>query len=260
MSTRRLDESISCQEMRTFFPTLEALDAEKKGRVRGHLEGCEECFAVLMEQVAQEEELEAEDLPVSLLESARGVVSAYVTAQRGMLGLMWDKLTQLVAQGEEWAKEKLDEGREWIKGAMNLWQMTPAWAGGHGLGPEPGPAMGAKGIAAEVVDDTWRPQGRVVPFEVKEEKEGPRVTGDGRFTLTLHTPEAQWQGAQVVCTLLLLVEGQRVSFESVVQPDPSGQGGQVRFAAEDLPQGAEDVPVPLEFLQLHLVVPNREAL
>jgi len=142
-----------------------------------------------MEQVAQEE-LEAEDLPASLLESARGVVSAYVTAQRGVLGLMWDKLTQLVAQGEEWAKEKLDEGRERIKGAMNLWRMTPAWVGGHGLGSKPGPTMGAKGIAAEVVDDTWQPQRRAVPFEVKEEKEGPCVTADGRFTLTLHISEA----------------------------------------------------------------------
>ena len=38
----------------------------------------------------------------------------------------------LVAQGEEWAEEKLDEGREWIKGAMMLWQLTPVLAGAKG--------------------------------------------------------------------------------------------------------------------------------
>lgn len=259
MSTRRLDESISCQEVRASFPDLETLDAEQRGRVRGHLERCEDCFSVLMEQVAQEE-LEAEDLPASLLESARGVVSAYVTAQRGVLGLMWDKLTQLVAQGEEWAEEKLEEARRWLGGTMVLWQMEPTIDAAAALGPGAlMPVMGAKEIAALVVDVTWQPQGRVVPFEVKRVEEEPRITADGRFTCTLYTREAQWQGAQVVCTLLL-VEGQRVSFESVVEADPSGQGGVVRFTAEGLPSGENEVPVPLYFVEFSIVAPNRAAL
>ena len=133
--------------------------------------------------------------------------------------------------------------------------MTPAWDG-PGLGRASVPMMGAEGIAAEVVDDTWLPRGKFVPFEIKEGKDAPRVTADGRFTLTLHTPDTQWQGTQIVCTLLL-VEGQRVSFESVVEPDPSGHGGQVRFTAEGLPRGA-DVPVPLELVQLYLLASHGE--
>jgi hypothetical protein len=242
---------MSCQEVRTLFPRLKTLDTERRGRVRGHLDRCEDCFSVLMEQVTQEEGLEKEALPVSMLESARGIVSAYLIARQGVLGMMWEKVRQAVAQGEEWAKERLAEGRKWIEGAMRLWQLSPAPA----FPPLPVPALGAtKGLAAEVMDDTWQPQNRVVSFEVREEEEGPRVTADGRFTFTLHTPEAQWQGAQVMCTLLL-VEGQRVSFESVVEPDPSGQGGQVRFMAEGLPP--KDIPVPLELLHLYLIAPDR---
>lgn len=256
MSTLRLDVPISCQEVQALLPRMKTLDAEKRGRVKGHLDRCQQCSSVLMVQAVPAERLEKEVPPASLLKSARGVMSAYFVARRGVSGLMWDKLIQLVAQGEEWAKEKLDEGRERIKRTMMLWQLSPAWAGGHGLGPEPAPMMGATGLAAEVVNDTWQPQGRVVPLEVREEEEGPRITADGRFTLTLHTPEAQWQGAQVVCTLLL-VERQRVSFESVVQLDPSGQGGQVRFSADGLPQGME-VPVPLELVQLYLLASNGE--
>jgi hypothetical protein len=286
---------MSCQEVRDLFPRLKTLDAEKRGRVRGHLKRCKECFSVLVEALKDENRfvrsaaaealgelqdpraiaplcealkhedgdvreaaaqalLEEKTPPASLLQSARKVVSAYLIARRGVLGLIWEKVREVAAQGEAWAKEKLAEGQRWIEGAMMLWQMTPALAGGSGLST---PGMGATGIAAEVVDDTWQPQGKVVPFEVRE-GEGPVVTADGRFTFTLHTPEAQWQGAQAVCTLLL-VEGQRVSFESVVQPAPSGQGGEVSFTAEGLPQGAE-VPVPLELVQLYVVASDREAL
>lgn len=254
MSTLRLDVPISCQEVQALLPRMKTLDAEKRGRVKGHLDRCQQCSSVLMVQAVPAERREKEVPPASLLKSARGVMSAYFVARRGVSGLMWDKLIQLVAQGEEWAKEKLDEGRERIKRTMMLWQLSPAPV----FPPMPIPVLGAatEGIAAEVMDETWQPQNKVVPFEVKEEKDGPRVTADGCFTLTVHTPETQWQGAQVVCTLLL-VEGQRVSFESVVQSDPSGQGGQVRFSADGLPQGME-VPVPLELVQLYLLASNGE--
>jgi hypothetical protein len=257
MNTLRLGEPISCQEVRSLLPHLKTLDAERRGRVRGHLDRCKDCFPVRKEQVTPEERQEKEAIPASLLKSARGVISAYLIARQGVLGLVWEKVREVASQGEAWAKEKLTEGQSWIKGTMVLWQMTPALDGAWGLGAARVPPLGAKGIAAEVVDDTWQPQGKVVPFEVRED-EGPVVTADGRFTFTLHTPEAQWQGAQAVCTVLL-VQGQRVSFESVVQLDLLGKRGQVSFTAEGLPQGAK-VPVPLELVRLYLIAPNKEVL
>ena len=162
--------------------------------------------------------------------------------------MLWEDVRQLAAQGKKWAKEQLAEAQRCLQGAMMLWQMPVMADAGLGQ-PLLVPTVSAQGTAAEVVDETWQPQGTVIPLEIKE---GPAVTAEGRFLYTLHTPEAQWQGKRMLCTLLL-VEGQRVSFESTVQPDPAGQGGQVNFTAEGLPQGKK-VTIPTELVQLFLVV------
>ncbi len=79
MSTLRLDEPMSCQEVRDLLPRLKTLDAEKRGRVRGHLKRCKECVSVLVEALKDEDEfvreaaaealLEEKTLPASLLQN-----------------------------------------------------------------------------------------------------------------------------------------------------------------------------------------------
>jgi hypothetical protein len=240
---------LSCEEARQRFDALlqEKLGGEEEEWAQEHLLVCEECLHAFANRVGQKVD-DGEiplrewpsDLPLPAMELYASSASSYAAA-REVVGVVWAEVKQLARQGIEWAKDQLDETQRCLQGAMMLWQM-PALAGGSDLSA---PGMGATGIAAEVVDDTWQPQGKVVPFEVRE---GPVVTADGRFTFTLHTPEAQWQGAQAVCTLLL-VEGQRVSFESKVEP-----GGQVQFTAEGLPPlEVEKVEIPLELVHLSLV-------
>lgn len=244
---------LSCKETRKRFDALlrEELRGEEEEWVQEHLLVCDECLDAFTNKVSRKVDAGEiplqewpSDLPLPPMELYTSASSLPAAAQE-VLGVMWREVREAARQGEELAKEKLAEAQRWVEGAMMLWQMTPTRA--RGLGPlAPAPGVGVKGTAAEVVDDKWQPQDKVVPFEVRE---GPVVTADGHFTFTLHTPQPQWQGTRMVCTLLL-VEGQRVSFESEVQ------GGQVSFTAEGLPQGEENRLVPLELLQLYLITPR----
>lgn len=251
---------LSCKEVRQRFDALlrEQLHGEEEEWIQEHLLVCDECLDAFTNKVGEKVDTGEiplrewpSDLPLPPMELYASSSSLPAAAQE-MLGVMWEEVRQLAAQGKEWAKEQLAEAERCLQGAMMLWRMPVMADAGLGQ-PSLVPAMDAQGTAAEVVDETWQPQGTVVPLEVRKGEE-PTVTADGRFTFTLHIPETRWQGARMMCTLRL-VEGQRVSFESTVQPDPSGHGGQVRFTAEGLPQGKK-VTIPVELVQLFLVAPH----
>lgn len=271
---------MTCEQAHGLFTALlkETLEAELGGRLEGHLLACEECSVALAEAIDRafapgafpSSAVPPLPAPVTAVAgvapaAARGHqmapalegledAAARSPALRERFGLLWEAVKQAARREKHaWAEAALAEGRHCLEGAMALWRlMFPELQGAH-VGAAAAPMMGADapGLTAEVVDETWQPQGRVVPLTIATPGGRPILTADGRFTLTVQTPETQWHGAQVVCTLVL-VEARRISFASVVQPAPTGSGGEARFAATELPQGPADVPIPLEFVQLML--------
>lgn len=245
---------LSCDEVRERFDLLAQTEGElsEEGEwVQEHLLVCDDCLAAftntMKAQVEQGNLREAwvEKVPMPLSPLAGKT-----------LGVLWDQVKHFAAQGVEWAMEQLDETQRCIQGAMQVWQMASIMAGG-GLGqkaalPVFAPMMGAKGITAEadVVDVNWQVQKEKVRFDITE---GPVITQDGDFLLTLQTQESQWHGAQVICTVTI-VEGQRVSVVGNVEADPSGAGGRVRFEAAGFSSPpTQQVEIPVEFIHLSVI-------
>lgn len=250
---------LSCADVRKEFERLSHKSnsepsTEADEDLREHLLLCEECWLAFAERVAQKVESGEiplaewpKDLPVPPMDLF--TVSA-AAIEHPSLGIMWQKVWNSAQQGQKWAQEKVAQGREWIDRCTPLWSMKPAFE--DGMGPSSVSTMEAQVLIAEVVDSSFQPKGGTVPLEIRE-GEGPRITADGRFTVTLHTSDRQWGAARAICTLIL-ADGQRVSFESILQPAPAGQGCDVRFTAEGLPPGVENVQVPLDFLRLYILL------
>jgi hypothetical protein len=238
------------------------LGAEEEEWVRDYLLIDDEALLAFTYQVAEKVdtgEIPLREWPSGLPMPPMELYSVPMTfsdAARQALGTIWEEVK---AQGKAWAAEQRETVQRCLQGAMMLWRISFAGAGAHYGKAAPEPTMGGNmDTAAEVVDENWQPQGQVVPFEITE---GPLVTKDGYFSYVLHTPEDRWQGNRILCTVPL-AEGQRLSFASVVEPAPSGQGGAVRFRAEGLlqrPPGEQDVPIPVDFVRLWLLPSSLEA-
>jgi hypothetical protein len=263
---------LSCTQVRQWLAAWvrDALDVEQADEIRDHVLVCDTCLLAFTEVV--EHQVDTGAIPLQAWPSALPLppqdlfattaapvpppVAAVATALAAVsetFGIVWDNVKQAAHAGLAEAQAALVEGRRCLEGARAFWrQMFPELQEAH-LGAAAAPMMGAdvSGLTAEVVDETWQPQGRVVPFTIATPGGWPVLTADGRFTLTVQTPETQWHGAEVVCTLVL-VETRRLSFTSVVRPAPTGAGGEVRFTATELLQGPADVLIPLEFVQLVL--------
>lgn len=253
MTLGRLEEPLACQTVRTLAPQLATLDAERRGRVRGHLARCHACAAAVPPQPRPT----ADRRPAAVRAAAHGVVSTYLLTLHGGFGMLWDAVQALAAQGEPGAQAQLAEGARWLTGALAFWQQWLSPVAGASLSVAPQAALEAPTLTAEVLDATGRPQARQVSWTVRPGA-GPRLTADGRFTCTFHSAETLWHGAPMLVTLRL-VEHRRLSFTSVVEPDPAAAGGIVHFAATGLPQGAE-VAVPLECLQASLIASPSEVV
>jgi hypothetical protein len=244
---------------------IEPFTPEEDEAMREHVLVCDACLLAFSEAVGRHIDagvIERQPWPRDLPLPSLALYTAYAAFQRAqeVLGMLWEPVQQAAREGQQWAMEQLTEGRRLLEGTMALLPRRRAMAGALGwLGAALGDVQDTESpvISAEVVDEHFHPQDRMLPLAIRTEEAGPLITADGCFAMTLHTNEAQWQGAPALCTLLL-VEGQRVSFAGVVEPDPHGPGGQVHFAAEGLPV-TETSPVPLGLIEIRLVVPSSEA-
>lgn len=251
---------LSCADVRRQFERLsrESIGGsltEADEDLQEHLLLCEDCWLAFAERVARKVESGEiplaewpKDLPVPPMDLF--TVSA-AAIEHPLLGVMWRKLRDLEAQGEKWPNQKLTQLRDNVERFMQFCEgltgiREPAFAT---LGTTAVPTTGVQVITAEVLDNNWKPTGTTVRFEIGD-KESPRITADGHFTLTARTADRQWVGAQVFCTMIL-VENQKVSFASVVEPDRSGQSGLVKIEAEGLPRRA--TVIPISFIRMSLL-------
>jgi len=150
----------------------------------------------------------------------------------------WEEVQ--AAMEEAWAQEVLRR----MAATVALWQAArprraarPSWG--------PGEAEPVETVEVQPLDRAGQPAGKPVSFHVDQP---PCLTAEGRFLFTLSTTEKP-PGEVVLCTMELVERGE-VTFAAPLRP--VGEGWRAEIAAEGLPAGEEEVPVPLERLRLYL--------
>lgn len=269
-------DPLSCQEVRQLFPALlaEKLGTEQQGRVQGHLLTCEECSVAFAEQIDQAlVRGDLSRLPVPPLAvpavlanvSGRGSVNAWLweavrregkaamelaqkTASRAsVLGI---KATELAQRWKE-ARERLENLELWLQRSLPFWKMailSPEFGMGATIARGPGESPA---VRIHHLDEAWEPTGMDSTGLVEE---GPTLTADGKFILTVTTDDKRLNGSRLICSLKLVQE-QAIRFEADVEA--AGTRWRARFHGEGLPAPSEDLTVSIELVQLYFFPPNK---
>lgn len=276
MAKLKLAEPMNCEQARALFADLiaERLDAERRGRVRGHLLACEECsvaFAEALDAALASGSLPHPavpplPIPVSLLPSEAGL-----TGFGEVRGGLWEAMKQWASaaarlpsgaaqviggqaaemgQSIAAAQERLAILLRRLQGSYALWGLDFGFAGG--MGPNLGTLSGET-VHVQHLDETGHATGEVTSLDLQKDiEDGPRITADGRFHLIVSSDDARWTGRRMIC-VLQLVEGDAVRFESVVQPTPDEKRWRADFRAEGLPRAEKEVAIPFDFVTLHII-------
>lgn len=283
MPKLKFPEPMTCQQVRGLFANLltEKLDAERRGRVEGHLLACEECSVAFAEEIDQA--LARGDLPqpagpplsmpgVLMDVSGSGVVKAWlweVVKREGkaVLEVAQGAVATTKALGagvaevgrRKEAKQLLENLRYWLQSSFLQWQSADE--------PEPMPAMGVRAVRARGgravaraviqirhLNEAWEPTDAELVGEVEQ---GPVFTADSKFFFTVTSDDKRLEGQRLICTIRL-VEDQAIRFETDVQFTSDRTRWRAEFRAEELPTAAEDMLVPLERVELYLVALRRD--
>ncbi|MCX6628890.1 MAG: zf-HC2 domain-containing protein, partial [Candidatus Solibacter sp.] len=244
----------TCEDVRQQLSLLVAgnLDAERRGRLHGHLASCADCAAELAGLVAvammkgampRRAGVQVEKVP-SLLYPARRPIDS------GKVGMMWQRGTSCgILRPED--RRAMDRARRELGAALersrrSFGQPGASWVSRGALrtrGGSPGVPEGK--LTIEVLDATWESiAGAAVPCELFA---GPEVSADGVFRLGLEICGKDFEayrGRAVICTITAGEE--KISFEARLTSP------RVEFAAHDLPKLPSTTPLVLSWLRLYL--------
>lgn len=271
MTRLRFPKPMTCEQVRGLFAGLlaEDLDAERRGRVEGHLLACEECSAAFAEAIDQafaqgilpQHEVPPVPIPVLLPQYGlfgRGVVKVplWDAVKRATRGAMEVPERAAAATVEAVCRE-VGEVRQllanlercWL-GALHLWPLAPAFAFERTMG-----TMAGEAVLVQHLNEAWEQTGAESAVEVEK---GPVVTAAGEFLFAVTSDDVRFSGQRLICTVQL-VEDQATRFESDIQPTPDGKRWRAEFRADGLPAVDEDVSIPLDSVSLYLVPRPQES-
>jgi hypothetical protein len=274
MAKLKLAELMNCDQARALFADLiaERLDAERRGRVRGHLLACEECsvaFAEALDGALASGSLPHPavpplPIPVSLLPPEAGL-SGFGEVRGGL----WEAVKQWASAaagtpldaGRAIQGQAAEIGRSFTKARARFANLLRRLQGSYALwgldfgvtGPVMGPGLGGNTVHVQHLDE----RGHSSAQGMASVEDGPKITPGGRFHLVVHSDDARWSGRRMICSLQL-VEGDAVRFECDAQPTLVEKRWRADFVAEGLPAVDKDVAVPLEFVSLYSAPRRRE--
>lgn len=253
----------TCQEVGELLLEFasDKLDAERRGRVRGHLAGCDECtlsLAACFDEMMDRGELHDTPVPPFVIPQ----VLLPDPGPRGAVGGWdWSALNRSI----EAIRAAAGRGtRVWGAGALAALDdaaaqlrrcflgSLPVWS--SGIPAEAGAAGNLSGAPAALrvvhLDSSWNELPEVTVLDSPAEiADGPVISADGKFRLVVTTRDPRWAGCRLVCSLRL-VEGRAVRFESKVEPE--GDGWRAELRGVGLPASGEEVAVPADVVDLYL--------
>lgn len=255
MAKLKFPEPLTCSQVRALSSAVLAghIDAERRGRVEGHLLGCEECSVAFAEEISRAfaaGTLAGQTVPPA--PAFLDVLAPAALAQRGIvkgwrLQAVQHEAARAAGMAQREAKRLLQSFHEWCQAALPLWQAAPpAEVFAHNF-DETAAAENQGRAPLQHLDDAWQPRGVETLVDVEE---GPLITTGGAFVLGVAGSD-KLAGQRLVCSLHLIDE-EAIRFETPLQAAPDGTWT-ARFYVEGLPAAREDVPIALEFIQLYAV-------
>lgn len=248
---------LTCEEVRRQLSRLvgNGLDAERRGRIQGHLASCADCagelaglvaVSVVKDAMPRPAGVQVEKMPSVLYPARRPVAS-------GKVGMMWQRGTSCRALRPD-DRRVMDRARRAMEAAMERSRSRFGLQGTARTSRDAIRTRGARDAPArdltiEVLDAGWESTaGAAVPCKLLE---GPEISADGVFLLSLEISGKNFETYRdrvVICTFTAGEE--KVSFEArLISP-------RVEFAAQDLPTFPGATALDLSWLRLYLGPPD----
>jgi hypothetical protein len=204
---------------------LETLDAERLGRVQGHIAVCDRCLERIGRRIAVS--IVDADLPISSrisvcpVESPAAPASHESSLERNrakLLGISWQRERACISTLSVERKKRIDAARESLKESFGSKGYSKRGRGIRRRGTEP---------RIQLLDEGWNivPDVSIPYFLV----EGPEILAGGELSLILEVPTEEfrrYKGRTVIG--VLSVGGEKLSFESILK------GSRVDFEADGL--------------------------
>jgi len=194
MNNEKTNIDARCRDLRKKFPAFfkEELGPVATGEIRGHLLACEDCSGEYSEFVFREVQSHPE-----LIKPAPQVppISWYTDNLReegGLFGVLWSSVTKALKSETESVRQKAAEQLRKFQDALNGMVIEPEPVKTRGPGREPLPITGV------LLDESRETTGGKVPFTVEEH---PKIR-DGHFRMSLKSPNSEYRGYTVLCTVM----------------------------------------------------------
>ena len=239
----KLPSPIHCEEMKDLLDRLlhNQLDVETRGRMKGHLLGCDSCMLSFSEAVDEainkglivlEKAPPAPTPPPSILE-AMGVCESGGE-------VIWSKLKALVGDFA-WALKE-------VNNLCNNLAKSARLFGAQIAGPEMGVTMGEGDWTDSEEVEVMDPEGGEVKVRFGVDQP-PTVTREGIFQFQMRSDDPRVKNGALFCTISGF-EGIRVKFEGKVQSCSEGMGWEISFQADGFPEEEEDVVISKNLVEL----------